>query len=178
MADPVRVLSDDEVRQISLIIESLDRSTLDFLQLEFGDVKLMIGKGAPPPAVVAAPGPSAAAPVASPQTASPVSPASAGSEAQPKPAAVATDAAENDTIAITAPMLGRFYGQPEPGAPPFVSVGSEVTEDTTVAIIEVMKMFNAIPAGLSGTITAICVQDSQFVEYGQELFRIRPSKAC
>jgi acetyl-CoA carboxylase biotin carboxyl carrier protein len=178
MADPVRVLSDDEVRQISLIIESLDRSTLDFLQLEFGDVRLMIGKGSPPPAAVAVPAPSAAAPIAPPQTGSQASPAPAATDAPPPPVASKTDErVEDDTVAITAPMLGRFYGQPEPGAAPFVSVGSEVTEDTTVAIIEVMKMFNAIPAGLCGTITAICVQDSQFVEYGQVLFRVRPSKA-
>jgi acetyl-CoA carboxylase biotin carboxyl carrier protein len=168
MGDPIRVLSDAEVRQISLIIESLDRSTLDFLQLEFGDVKLMIGKGLPPAANAA---PSAAASL---QT-----PASAPIDAAPSPAATMTREApgDEDTVAITAPMLGRFYRQPEPGAPPLVQVGSEVVEDTTIAIIEVMKMFNAIPAGVRGIITAICVENAQFVEYGQVLFRVRPSEA-
>ena len=55
--------------------------------------------------------------------------------------------------------------------------GHCLTEGTTVAIIEVMKMFNAIPAGLRGVITEICVQDAQFVEYGQTLFRVRPPEA-
>ena len=178
MSDPTRALSDDEVRQISLIIESLDRSTLDFLQLEFGDVKLMIGKGAPPPTAIATPdAPTTAAPqtAAAPLTSAAAPSTSAAAFVPPLPAPAKKDeAAQKDTVAITAPMLGRFYAQPEPGAPPFVSVGSEVAEETTVAIIEVMKMFNAIPAGLRGVITEICVQDAQFVEYGQTLFRVRP----
>jgi acetyl-CoA carboxylase biotin carboxyl carrier protein len=177
MSDPFRALSDDEVRQIGLIIESLDRSTFDFLQLEFGDVKLMIGKGYPPPAAIAALGISTAVPNAPPQTAAPASLVSVVADAPASPAPAAKDeAVQKDTVAITAPVLGRFYAQPEPGAPPFVSVGSEVTADTTVAIIEVMKMFNAVPAGLRGVITEICVQDAQFVEYGQVLFRVRPPK--
>jgi acetyl-CoA carboxylase biotin carboxyl carrier protein len=173
MSDPTRVLSDDEVRQISLLIESLDRSTLDFLQLEFGDVKLMIGKGSPPPMAMASPSASAAA---APQTI-PEPPAPVAAATHPlAPPATTGEADQKDTVAITAPMLGRFYGQPEPGAPPFVSVGSEVTEQTTVAIIEVMKTFNAIPAGLCGVITEICAKDTQFVEFGQVLFRVRPLK--
>ena len=172
MGDPMRVLSDAEVQQIRLIIESLDRSTLDFLQLEFGDVKLMIGKGALPPTANAAPDPSAAAPVAAPPAAAAAT--SAAIDASPAPV---PKEAVGDTVAITAPMLGRFYRQPEPGAPAFVAVGSEVAEDTTVGIIEVMKMFNAVPAGLRGIITEICVDDAQFVQYGQVLFRVRPSQA-
>ena len=72
-------------------------------------------------------------------------------------------------------MLGRFYAQSEPGADPFVSVGDEVDEDTTVALIEVMKMFTNIPAGLRGTVTEICVQNEDMVEYGQALYRVRPA---
>ena len=90
------------------------------------------------------------------------------------PTASANAAAATDTAAITAPLVGRFYAQAEPGAAPFVTVGSEVTENTTVALIEVMKTFNAVPAGMRGIVTAICVQDFQFVEYGQVLFRVRP----
>ena len=57
---------------------------------------------------------------------------------------------------------------------PFVSVGSLVTADTTVARIEVMKTFNAVPAGI---VTEVCVQDEQYVEYAQVLFRVQPHKA-
>ena len=81
-------------------------------------------------------------------------------------------------MAVVAPLLGRFYSRPEPGAPPFVSVGSEVTEDTTVGLIEVMKTFNAVRAGTDGVIVEICVDDAQFVEYGEALFRVQPHKTA
>lgn len=173
MADGIRALSDEEVRQIRLIIESLDRSTFDFLQLEFGDVRLTLGRGNPPPEAVAGASASGTAAEASPSGArASASPAFVPTAAPPAPA----DAAPaTDTVAVTAPLVGRFYAQAEPGAAPFVSVGSEVTENATVALIEVMKTFNAVPAGLRGVITEICVQDSQFVEYGQVLFRVRPT---
>ena len=71
--------------------------------------------------------------------------------------------------------MGRFYAKPEPGAAPFVSVGAEVNPDTTVALIEVMKVFTAIRAGVHGVVTEVCVQNEQYIEYGQILFRVRPA---
>ncbi|MBI3062635.1 MAG: hypothetical protein HYY83_11740, partial [Deltaproteobacteria bacterium] len=62
----------------------------------------------------------------------------------------------------------------EPGAPAFVTVGDKVAEDTTVAIIEVMKVFNAVKSGVRGVIAEICVQGGEFVEYGQTLFLVKP----
>jgi acetyl-CoA carboxylase biotin carboxyl carrier protein len=183
MSDAFRAMSDDEVRQISLIIESLNRSTFDFLQLEVGDVKLTLGKGVPPSVAIAAPSGAAPGVAANPWIAppQPAAPAPAAAVAAPaaapaSPAPAAKDQAAKDTVAITAPLLGRFYAQPEPGASPYVSIGSQVTADTTVALIEVMKTFNAVPAGVSGIITEICVPDAIFVEYGQVLFRVRPTK--
>jgi acetyl-CoA carboxylase biotin carboxyl carrier protein len=78
-------------------------------------------------------------------------------------------------IDIKSEIMGMFYAQPDPGSPPFVSVGTQVKEDTTVCLIEVMKTFNAIPAGVHGTVTEVCVNNAQLVEYGQVLFRVRPS---
>ena len=78
-------------------------------------------------------------------------------------------------VAITASMIGRFYSQPEPGAAAYVSVGATVREDSTVGLVEAMKMFNAVHAGVNGVITRICVQDAALVEYGQVLFHVRPS---
>jgi len=173
VTDAFRILSDDEVRQIALIIESLDRSTFDFLQLEFGDVKLTIGKGQPPPLTGTAPHVPTASPPVVPQMPSD-SVAAPAAPAQPVAAFPAAGEQSDDTIAIVAPLLGRFYAQPEPGAPPFVAIGSQVTEATTVGLIEVMKTFNAVSAGVSGVITEICVQEAQIVEYGQVLFRVRP----
>jgi len=84
------------------------------------------------------------------------------------PAPVAAPAAAG---AITAPMLGTFYRASAPGEQPFVDVGDDVEPDTVVGLIEVMKMMNAIPAGVSGRITEVCAQNAQLVEFGAPLFR-------
>jgi acetyl-CoA carboxylase biotin carboxyl carrier protein len=75
---------------------------------------------------------------------------------------------------IVAPMLGVFYRAPAPGATPFVDVGARVDEATVVGLIEVMKMMNAVPAGVSGTIVEVCAENAEVVEYGASLFRVEP----
>jgi len=77
-------------------------------------------------------------------------------------------------LPITAPILGTFYVAPEPGAPPFVQIGTAITEDTTVGLIEVMKVFNSVRANVKGTVTQVVAQNGQFVEYGQTLFLVKP----
>ena len=74
-------------------------------------------------------------------------------------------------------MIGTFYRAPKPGAPPFIEVGSRVGKDTIIAIIEVMKLMNSVPAGKTGTITAILAEDGEFIEAGQVLMRLRPDPA-
>jgi acetyl-CoA carboxylase biotin carboxyl carrier protein len=160
-------LSEDEVRQISRIIDTLNHSTFDYLQLEFGALKLTIGKGAQVGVPSSAPAPTSVAAPATVAAAAPSAPASA-----PASADVPLAAGE---VAITASMIGRFYSQPEPGAAAYVSVGATVREDSTVGLVEAMKMFNAVHAGVNGVITRICVQDAALVEYGQVLFHVRPS---
>src|SRR5262249_318169 len=78
-------------------------------------------------------------------------------------------------IVIESPMVGTFYSSGSPDAPAFVSVGSVVRPDTTVCIIEAMKVFTDIPSGVSGTITEVLVKNGQAVEYGQALFRVNPA---
>jgi len=164
------LLSDDDVRQIALLAETLDQSTFDFLQLEVGDVKLTLGKGAAP--TVAAP---AVLPAAVPALAPLPPTAAAAAPAAPPSATAGPEPASDGTLAIVAPTVGLFYACPEPGAAPFVSVGATVAEDSTVGLIEVMKVFSAVPAGLAGIVTEVCIQDCTPVEYGQVLFRVRPA---
>ena len=71
-------------------------------------------------------------------------------------------------------MLGTFYRAEGPGQEPFVEVGDRVEPDTTVCIIEVMKMMNSVPAGVSGTIVEVCPDNACLVEYGEPLFRVQP----
>lgn len=73
---------------------------------------------------------------------------------------------------VKSPMVGTFYRAPEPGAPPFVAIGSRVTPDTTVCIVEVMKLMNSLRAGVAGVVVDIAVQDADPVEFGQVLVAI------
>ncbi len=73
---------------------------------------------------------------------------------------------------IKAPMLGTFYRTPKPGAPPYVEVGSVVNEDDPVGIIEVMKLFNTVKAGVRGQIVQVCAEQGQMVEFQQTLFLV------
>jgi acetyl-CoA carboxylase biotin carboxyl carrier protein len=72
-------------------------------------------------------------------------------------------------------MVGTYYASNAPDAPPFVSLGSNVQPDTIVCIIEAMKVFTDIPAGVSGTVVEVLVKNGQAVEYGQPLFRVIPA---
>ena len=78
------------------------------------------------------------------------------------------------SVVLRSPMVGTFYRAPGPGAPAFVEAGQDVSPDTTVCIIEVMKLMNSIPAGTAGVVTHILVEDAQAVEYGQPLIVLRP----
>jgi acetyl-CoA carboxylase biotin carboxyl carrier protein len=96
----------------------------------------------------------------------------------PLPAPVPSNAEPQSTetregVLIKSPTVGTFYAAPSPGDPAFVSVGSRVSEDTVVCIIEAMKVFNQITADVNGTIIAILVKNGDAVEFGQPLFRVR-----
>jgi len=73
---------------------------------------------------------------------------------------------------VKSPMVGTFYAQPEPGADPYVTVGSRISVGQTLCIIEAMKIMNPLDAEISGVIKEIMVQDAQPVEFGQVLFRV------
>src|SRR5262245_4972945 len=88
----------------------------------------------------------------------------------PPPVAPAHD---KDTVPIKSPTVGTYYEAPSPGDPPFVTVGTKVSQDTVVCIIEAMKVFNQITAEMNGTITELLVKNGDPVEFGQPLFRVR-----
>jgi acetyl-CoA carboxylase biotin carboxyl carrier protein len=77
-------------------------------------------------------------------------------------------------VAIRAPCLGTFYNAPKPGAPPFVSIGQPVSRETEVCLVEVMKLFTTVRAGVIGTIRELLVADSELVEFDQPLFYVEP----
>lgn len=89
-------------------------------------------------------------------------------------AAPAAPARGDSWIAIKAANLGTFYRAPNPEAAPYVAVGASVSAETEICMIEVMKLFTTIRAGMAGVVREICVGDGQMVEYGQDLMWIEP----
>ena len=78
----------------------------------------------------------------------------------------------DDLTPVLAPVMGTFYRRPAPDAPPFVEPGDEVGPDTTVAIVEVMKLMMPVTADVAGRIAEVCAEDGAMVEEGQPLFLI------
>jgi acetyl-CoA carboxylase biotin carboxyl carrier protein len=82
-------------------------------------------------------------------------------------------AARAGLVAVRAPLPGTFYRAPRPGAPPFVEVGSQVSGDTVIGIVETMKLMNSVPAGAAGTVAEICVANAEFAAQGTTLLLVR-----
>jgi len=156
-------LSEDDVLHI---LKLIDESKFDYFQLEVGELKITVSKGDPIPLTSTPQSTSVT------QTARPASPVAAPAPQKEAPKAAPIP---EGMVPITAPLLGTFYVAPEPGAPPFVKVGATVTEDTTVGLIEVMKVFNSVRATVKGVITEVVAQNGQFVEFGQTLYLVKPS---
>ncbi len=78
-----------------------------------------------------------------------------------------------ELVAVRAPLPGTFYRAPRPGAAPFVDVGSQVSADTVIGIVETMKLMNSVHAGVAGTVAEFCVQNAEFAAHGAILLRIR-----
>jgi acetyl-CoA carboxylase biotin carboxyl carrier protein len=93
----------------------------------------------------------------------------------PAPEVPAAEPAAAGLLDVRAPLLGTFYRAPRPGAPPFVSVGSEVEPHTVVCIIETMKLMNSVTAGVTGVIAEILVENAQFAGQDTVLMRVRPA---
>lgn len=142
---------------IDHILKLVDGSDFDELKLEMGDLKLELRKPEANAARISAP-------VSAPPTPAP--------EAQ-QGSAPTTNSASSGT-AVPAPLLGIFYHASKPGDPPFVAVGDEVTPETVIGIIEVMKLMNQVQAGVTGRIIAISAPNGELVEHGQALIRVQP----
>jgi len=98
-------------------------------------------------------------------------------EAKAAPAAAKASEDVEGLTSIRAPMVGTFYRAPKPGAPPFVEIGAEVTDDTVIGIIETMKLMNSASAGARGKIVEILVANGEIVEADQVLMRLAKDAA-
>ena len=155
-----------DVRRVRRLVELMQEFELAEIDLRQAEQRIRLRKDqdpvvipggyAQPLAHVAAPAPQPAA-----------SPAAAAGAHTPAAAAEPAGA-----LYVTSPMVGTFYSSSSPDSPAFVKIGDQVGPETIVCIVEAMKVFNEIPAEVSGKITAVLVENAAAVEYGQKLYRV------
>ena len=150
-------LTEDDVREI---LDLFERSDFDFFQFEVGDLKLTVAKGG-------------YVPVRSEHATKPARATRKTEDKAPAPV-VEKIAVPEGLVAIKASMVGTFFAAPEPGAATFVDIGARVVDDTTVGLIELMKVYTSVPAGVSGVISEVVVGNAQAVIEGQVLFLVDP----
>lgn len=168
-------MTDIKHQDVEALIELFDASNWTELRIKLEDFELHLNKdanarrrsesivagpAAPPTTPAVAPSPAAAAPSASQVASSP-----------------AETFVADDLTVLRAPNLGTFYRSPKPGAPFYVEVGQHVDADSDVCLIEVMKLFTPVKAGIPGIVRKILVNDAELVEFDQPLFLIEPANA-
>jgi acetyl-CoA carboxylase biotin carboxyl carrier protein len=158
-SSPQDIFDVRKIRQLVALMKDHDLSEIDIQQ---GDVRIQIRRAGTPLAPGAVPQMAAAAPP----------PAIRAVEAPAADAPAVKD--ESRYAVVKSPMVGTFYAAPDPDSPPYVKVGDHVGPETTVCIVEAMKVFNQIPAELSGKIVGVLAENGQPVEFGQPLFRVDP----
>lgn len=151
------MLTFDEIKEL---IHKVEQSSIQHFELEHKSSKLIISKNQvytlpvdAPPAVL--------------------SKAPIGDQREEKPAAEVADCKEDALHTIVSPTVGTFYAAPEPGADPFVQVDAQLQENTIVCVLEAMKLFNEVEAGVTGQVVEVLVKDGDFIEYGQPLFLVK-----
>lgn len=154
-----------DVRKIRRLVELMNEHDLSEMDLRQGELRIQLRRAREPSAA------SALVPSAPP----------AGGGVRPAPAAPPREAASASTesaaveahiAVIKSPMIGTFYSSPDPNSSPYVKVGDPVGPETTVCIVEAMKVFNEIPAEVSGKVVAVLVESGEPVEFGQPMFKV------
>ena len=157
--------SDDQVfdvKRIADLIELMKEHDLSEVDLRQDSKRIRLRRGADNVPMVAMPQampPAAPAPISAPGA----------------PSASSEPAEADNSVYITSPTVGTFYSKPKPDADTFVKVGDMVSPDTVVCLVEAMKMYNEIPAGVSGKIVAVLAENEDAVDVNKPLFKVEPA---
>lgn len=164
MADDIDLGGPFDLERVRTLMEMMEKHGLTEVSLKHGDQQWKFRRGPEMVPMMASTSYLPPPPVHAP------TPAAAASSA---PSAPASDP-HAGTIAIKSPTVGTFYASPSPDDPAFVQVGSKVSNETVVCLVEAMKVFNQIAAECNGTIAEVLAKSGDAVEFGQVLFRVRP----
>lgn len=157
---------DTDIKKIKELIKIMKENGLEEIEIRHDDDKIFLKRSQPQQII-------SGIPVMRPESGVvPVSPG--GTETLSQPSAHPSVPDEEDLVEIKSPIVGTFYATPSPDSESYVEVGSAVSPQSIVCIIEAMKVMNEIKAETSGTIVEILVTNGQAVEYGQILFKVRP----
>ncbi|MGE3109644.1 MAG: acetyl-CoA carboxylase biotin carboxyl carrier protein [Phycisphaerales bacterium] len=155
-----------DIRKLKELVRLMVENDLSELDLKDQQETVTIKRGS---GVVMAPPMVHHVPVAPPGA------SAAAASGEPPEAGASGPGDESGLVAITSPMVGTFYCSPNPDSPAFVSVGTSVGPDSTVCLIEAMKVFNEIKAEVGGIVERVLIENGKPVEYGQRLFLVRPN---
>jgi acetyl-CoA carboxylase biotin carboxyl carrier protein len=162
-------------KELKELIEFLIEKDIAEFELERGDVKVKI-KRAAEPAPLPLPDSRYITVHPAPVHADAHVPAAAPAKVDLAAAAAAVPAPEEDLHIVRSPIVGTFYEAPSPGSPPFVKVGDTLEVGQVLCIVEAMKLMNEIECDVAGELVKKLVANGQPIEYGQEMFAIRPAK--
>jgi acetyl-CoA carboxylase biotin carboxyl carrier protein len=151
-----------DVRRVRRLIELMNEYDLSEIDLRQADQRVRLRRGPETVAVSTSPAFGSA-------------PARTSTPGEAATAAGSSALDDSKFTLIRSPMVGTYYAAPNPDAPPFVKVGDQVGPETTVCVIEAMKVFNEIPAECSGRIVAVLIENGAPVEFSQPLFRVEPN---
>ncbi len=151
-----------DIRKLKELVRLMVNNDLTELDLRDAEEQVTLRRHGPggAPQVVTAP--------AAITSSAPADPAVSGATA-------VAEAPDLDLATIDSPMVGTFYAAPNPDSPPFVNVGDPIGPETVVCLVEAMKIFNEIKAECSGIIEKVMVSSGESVEFGQPMFKVRPS---
>src|SRR5256885_979939 len=161
-----------DLRYVKKLVEMLDESSVDSIEISSDKgMKIRISKTPQQRGAVQVAAPMTMPALLPPAAPAPVAAESSGSSLEvPK-----VEAAKSKFLEVKSPMVGTYYGAPEPGAKPYLTVGDRISKGQILCIIEAMKIMNEIESEFDGVVKEILAQNAHPVEYGQVLFRIDPN---
>jgi len=161
-----------DLRYVKKLVEMLDESSVDSIEISSDKgMKIRISKTPQQRGAMQMAAPVALPPMVHPQ----VPPAPAAGDATHAVPAPKAEPAKPKFLEVKSPMVGTYYGAPEPGAKPYLAVGDRISKGQIVCIIEAMKIMNEIESEYDGVVKEILAQNAHPVEYGQVLLRIDPN---
>ena len=164
-----------DLRFVKKLVDMIDASSVDSIEISSDKgMRIRISKTSQQRATVQIASPMQM-PQAMPAATEAASPAVAALAATPKELEARSEAAKARFLEVKSPMVGTYYGAPEPGAKPYLAVGERISKGQILCIIEAMKIMNEIESEFDGVVKEILAQNSHPVDYGQVLFRIDPN---